>query len=174
MDFVFINSDLTNCQEIDEFNSQQNSIFINCFSNNILNDAPNNISFDNPSETLFGNPFPYGEPFGQTHDNNYFTNEKNISSPNETDQALSQKKTSDKSTNNSNHITKDKHLKLDLNEGNEKDSSSSQNQKANIINPNTLKGPFNISKEKKLGRKTKNSCRKGVHDKFSYDNMTKN
>ena len=106
MDFDFINSDFTNCQEIDDFNSQQNSIFINCFSNNILNDAPNIFSFDNPSENLIEDPFQFGEPFGQTPFDNDFINEKNISSPNETDQALSQKKTSDKSTNNSNHITK--------------------------------------------------------------------
>ena len=146
---IFNNYDCTNCQEIDEYSSQHNTIFLNCFSNNILNDAPNIFSFDNPSENLIEDPFQFGEPFGQTPFDNDFINEKNISSPNETDQALSQKKTSDKSTNNSNHITKDKHLKLDLNEGNETDSSSSLNQKANIINPNTQKGPFNITKEKK-------------------------
>lgn len=68
----------------------------------------------------------------------------------------------------------DKNIKFNLNENNEKDSSSSINQKdIDIINNNTQKGPFNITKERKLGRKTKNSCQKGVHDKYSYDNMTK-
>ena len=105
---------------------------------------------------------------------NFFLNDKNNSFPNETEQILSQKNTSDKSNNNSNFIYDDKEVKLDINESNEKDNNSSINQKViDFTNPNPQKGPFNITKERKLGRKTKNSCQKGAHDKYSYDNMTK-
>ena len=128
--------------------------------------------FENPLESRHEISF---DPFPQPESNvDEYLTEKCILLFNETDRILGQKSTSDKSNNNSNHLSNDKDLKLDLNEIKEKGNSSSINQKdINIINPNTQKGPFNIIKKNKLGRKRKISCHKGVHDKFSYDNMTK-
>ena len=130
--------------------------------------VPCDTSFENQSVTQFENLFE------QDPSNNVPTNVKNNSSVNEADKQLSQKKTSDKSNNNSNHISNDKDIKLYLNESNEKESSLSINQKPiNSVNPKTQKGPFNITKKKKLGRKRKNSYQKGKHNKYSYDNMTR-
>ena len=158
MNFIF---DSPNYHSIVEDNDNQPSIFPNF---NSSYDFSDNESFDK-----FFHPNTYNNDV-----DNLFLNDQNYSSPNETDQILSQKNTSDKSTNNSNFISDDKEVNLDLNESIEKDNSSSINQKAIIFtNANAQKGPFNITKERKLGRKTKNSCQKGAHDKYSYDNMTK-
>jgi len=158
MTFFF---DSPNYQLIEDDYDNQPSIFQDY-------NSPNDYS-DNDPYALYFQPNAYNNDV-----DNLYLNDKNNSTPNETDQVISQKNTSDKSTNNSNRICDDKNIKFDLNESNEKDSSSSINQKdINIINTNTQKGPFNITKERKLGRKTKNSCQKGDHDKYSYDNMTK-
>ena len=158
MSFIF---DSPFCQSIAEDYDNQPSIFQSF-----------NSSFDYSDKEPYDNLF---QPNIYNNDvDNFFLNEKNNSSPNETEQIISQKNTSDKSANNSNFKCDNKEVKLDLNESNEKDNSCSINQKAiDFTNPNTQKGPFNITKEKKLGRKTKNSCQKGAHDKYSYDNMTK-
>ena len=158
MTFFF---DSPNYQLIEDDYDNQPSIFQDY-------NSPNDYS-DNDPYALYFQPNAYNNDV-----DNLYLNDKNNLTPNETDQVISQKNTSDKSTNNSNRICDDKNIKFDLNESNEKDSSSSINQKdINIINTNTQKGPFNITKERKLGRKTKNSCQKGDHDKYSYDNMTK-
>ena len=84
------------------------------------------------------------------------------------------KKTSDKSNNNPIGVSNDKDTKLDLNESNEKNNSGSINPKViNIIYPNIQKGPFNIIKKKKLGRKRRINGQKGKHNKFCYDNITR-
>ena len=115
--------------------------------------VPCDTSFENQSDIQFENLFE------QDPNNNVPTNEKNNSSVNEADKQLSQKKTSDKSNNNSNHISNDKDIKLYLNllnESNEKESSLSINQKPiNSVNHNTQKGPFNISKKKNWEEKEK-------------------
>ena len=158
MSFIF---DSPNYQSIEEDYDNQPRIFQNFYSSSDYS--------DNESFNMLFHPNNYNNDV-----DNLYLNVQNYSSPNETDQILSQKNTSDKSTNNSNFISDDKEVNLDLNESNEKDNSSSINQKAiDFTNPDTQKGPFNITKERKLGRKTKNSCQKGAHDKYSYDNMTK-
>jgi hypothetical protein len=157
----------------DEYICQQNIGFPNDYLyNNQLNNPNFYDQIENPFESRHEISFdPFHQP--ESNDDEYLT-EKCILLFNETDRILGQKSTSDKSNNNSNHLSNDKDLKLDLNEIKEKGNSSSINQKdINIINPNTQKGPFNIVKKNKLGRKRKISGQKGVHDKFSYDNMTK-
>ena len=113
MNFIF---DSPNYHSIEEDNDNQPSIF-----------PKFNSSFDfsdnEPSDTFF-HPNTYNNDA-----DNLFLNDQNYSSPNETDQILSQKNTSDKSTNNSNFISDDKEVNLDLNESNEKDNSSSINPK---------------------------------------------
>ena len=81
---------------------------LNDYSNNYLYKSPFGIS----SEDIPENPFE--DLFEQKFDNNAPKNEKNISSSNETDKKLSQKKTSDKSNNNPIGISNDKDIKLDL------------------------------------------------------------
>ena len=155
--------DSPNYLSIEDDYDNQPSLFQNF---NSLNDYSDNEPFDN---------YNYFQPNAYYNDaDSLYLNDKNNSTPNETDQVLSQKNTSDKSTNNSNCICDDKNIKFNLNESNKEDISSSKNHKdIDINNPNTQKGPFIITKERKLGRKTKNCCQKGAHDKYSYDNMTK-
>lgn len=167
----------SNCPEIEEqgeYNNPQNDFYIDGLTLPFFNPTDNlfeysyNNSFDNRPEIQFG------DSFEQTPGIIEHINAKNITSPNENNMQLDQRKTSDKSKNNSNYISKDKDVKLDLNENNDRDGKDSLNQKAiNITNPNTQKYIFNISKNKKLGRKRKNCCLKGVHDKYAQDNMIK-
>lgn len=162
----------TNCLQFEEDDySQSNNLFPNDSYNEqsiFQNDIP---SYDRLDNNILECSF---EP---NHDNGIdglYLNEKNITLLNESDRKLSQKNTSDKSTNNSNQISNDKEDKLELNESNDKGASDLIIQKAiDITKSNIQKGPFNITKERKLGRKTKNSCQKGAHDKYCYDNMTK-
>jgi len=155
----------------DDDYSQSNLLFQNDIYNNqniFQNDMP---SYDYSDNNIYDSAF---DPNPDNGIESLYLNEKNITVPNESDRKLSQKNTSDKSTNNSNQISNDKEAKLDLNESNDKGDSDPVIQKAiDISNPNTQKGPFSITKERKLGRKTKISCQKGAHDKYSYDNMTK-
>ena len=169
MEQAFDKSYYPNYQEFNaEYNIQQNILQLNDYSNNYLYKSP----FDISSEDIPENPFE--DLFEQKFDSNAPKNEKNISSSNETDKKLSQKKTSDKSNNNPIGISNDKDIKLDLNESNEKNNSGSINPKAiNIIYPNTQKGPFNIIKKKKLGRKRRINGQKGKHNKYCYDNITR-
>ena len=165
----FENTNISQIEE-DDYN-QSNSFFQNDIYNeeNIFqNDIP---SYDYSDNNIFEEAF---KPNADNGNDSLYLNEKNITVPNESDRKLSQKNTSDKSTNNSDQISNDKEVKSVLNESNDKEDSDPIIQKAiDISNPHTQKGPFSITKERKLGRKTKNSCQKGAHDKYSYDNMTK-
>jgi hypothetical protein len=165
--------DSPNYQQIEEDDYNISNII---FQNDIENQSniyPNDISsFDYPDNNTY--EYLFERNSNNNGIDNLYSQEKNFSSPNETDKIISQKNTSDKSTNNSNCISNEKDLKFNLNEVNEQESNSSIYQKAiDISSNNTQKGPFSITKERKLGRKTKNSCQKGAHDKYCYDNMTK-
>jgi len=167
----------SNCSEIkeqEEYDNPQYNFYLNEFTLSFYNPIDNlsedsyNIPFENRPENQFG------DPFEQTPGNTQNINEKKNTSLNENDMQLGQRSTSDKSNNKPNHISKDQDVKLDLNENNDKDGNDSLNQKAiNITNPNTQKHIFNIAKKKKLGRKRKNCCLKGAHDKYAQDNMIK-
>ena len=162
-------SDEINCQDVEEeSNSQGLYILQKNYSDYFPFLDPLDNSIENQPENLIV------DPFEEKPDYNAPLNEKNNSSAHKTDNQLCQKKTSDKSNNNSNHLSNEKDIKLDLNESNEKDKYFSINEKPKeSINHKTQKGPFNIIKKIKLGRKTRNSCQKGKHNKYSYDNMTR-
>ena len=162
--------DLTNYQGIEEGEySNESRIILNDSYNSPI-EGSCDFSYESRREDTLRNLFG----LFPSNNENFLLNERSISSPNETDKNLSQKNTSDKSSNNSNNICNDQEIKSNLNESNENNNSSSINQEA-IVSTNTKsqKGPFKITKERKLGRKRRNCCQKGFHNKYSYDNMTK-
>ena len=162
-------SDDINCQDVEEESNSQDLLLH-------LNNNSNYFQFWDLLDNSFESQpdIQFEELFEQNPDFNAPLNEKNNSSANKTDKQLCQKKTSDKSNNNSNHLSNEKDIKLDLNESNEKDNYFSINEKPKeSINLKTQKGPFNIIKKKRLGRKRRNNCQKGKHNKYSYDNMTR-
>ena len=162
-------SDDINCQDVEEESNSQDLLLH-------LNNNSNYFQFWDLLDNSFESQpdIQFEELFEQNPDFNAPLNEKNNSSANKTDKQLCQKKTSDKSNNNSNHLSNVKDIKLDLNESNEKDNYFSINEKPKeSINLKTQKGPLNIIKKKRLGRKRRNNCQKGKHNKYSYDNMTR-